>query len=303
MNEMRHTNIALVAVTDNHYVVLLGVLIKSIEKNHETQSPLTYFVVDDGITASNKAKVEACLLHASSQINWISIDDAIPDSQDLPFDRTSYPKNIYTRIFIPDFIPPAYSKVIYLDVDMLMLSDVEDLWSVDISHYLHAAVMDPRVKSFDNSWGGVLNYKELQFAPETMYFNSGLIVFNLDKFREGNYGQKILQCIIDNEKYAQYPDQYGFNVVTADQWLPLDSRWNSFADNYIEKPFLIHFIGRKPIYKTYSFSREYREIFFDYLKETPWADFKIIGEGKRYYKKAFNILGKIPLFIKKKLGL
>jgi lipopolysaccharide biosynthesis glycosyltransferase len=288
--------ITIVAVSDDHYLVLLAALIKSIELNHKTHEDIVFYIIEDKVKQTSKNKLRASI-DSKISINWIKMNDALPKNIKLPTDLSSFPRSVYTRLFIPDFVPADIDKILYLDVDMLMLDDVCKLWNQDIGDNVLGAVQDQRVATFDNDWGGILNYKELGLAADTKYFNSGMYVLNTRKWKQQNLAQKVIDCISANVKYAQYPDQYGLNVVLANQWLPLDGRWNYFASGDMENPFLIHFISRKPIYTTYSNNPAYRELFFEYLNQTEWRNFKPVGEVNRYFKKINNILVKI----KKKL--
>lgn len=291
--------IGIIVACDNHYVVLLAALLKSIESNHKTGEKIEVFVVEDGITKKNQRKLAASVNASAMKFNWISMDEAIPDDMQIPFDRSSYPKNIHTRIFIPHFIPETFDKIIYFDVDMIVMHDVSELWNIDLGDNMLGAVVDPRLKVFSNSWGGILNYKELGFSPNTKYFNTGILMINVKKWREENSAATVVKCIADNEKYANYPDQYGINIVMANRWIELDPRWNWFADTPCDDPFNIHFVGRKPMYQTYDNLPEFREIFFRYLNQTKWKGFKPIGETKRYVKKIMNIIKKLPEFIRR----
>lgn len=295
----KDSSIAIIVACDDHYVVLLAALLKSIEFHHKTSENIVVFIVEDGISAKNQKKLTSSLDKGKINLLWISMDDAIPEDMHIPFDRSSYPKNIHTRIFIPHFIPDRFDKIIYLDVDMILMRDISDLWNVDLGDNMLAAVMDPRLKVFSNSWGGILNYKELGFAPDTKYFNTGILVINNKKWREENSAATVVKCIADNEKFANYPDQYGINIVMANRWIELDPRWNWFADTACDDPFLIHFIGRKPMYQTYDNREEFKKIFYEHLNQTQWRNFKPIGESKRYIKKISNLIKKIPEFLRR----
>jgi lipopolysaccharide biosynthesis glycosyltransferase len=295
----KDSSIAIIVACDDHYVVLLAALLKSIEYHHKTSENIVVFIVEDGISSKNRKKLTSSLNSEKMQLVWISMDEAIPEDMHIPFDRSSYPKNIHTRIFIPHFIPERFDKIIYLDVDMILMCDISDLWNIDLGENMLAAVMDPRLKVFSNSWGGILNYKELGFAPDTKYFNTGILVINNKKWREENSASTVVKCIADNEKFANYPDQYGINIVMANRWIELDLRWNWFADKECADPFLIHFVGRKPMYQTYDNREEFKKIFFEHLNRTQWRNFKPIGESKRYIKKISNLIKKIPEFLRR----
>lgn len=271
---------------DNDYIVLLATLLKSIEKNHVTPEKINAFIVNDGISSSNKKKIEESISQKMFNIVWVDLKTAIPRNVDFPLPTYTYPVNIYARLFIPQFVPPEVSKVIYFDVDMVVLEDVSKLFNTDLEGRPLGAVQDPRVTHFDNHWGGVLNFKELNLDGRSPYFNSGMLLIDCYKWREENVSINVLNIVKKNMKYAAYTDQYGLNIFFANRWKLLDSRWNHFvSEQSIEHPFLLHFVGRKPIYTTYNGLPEYKPFFDSYSALTKFKDFKTIKEGKRYWKK------------------
>lgn len=288
---MKSLNI--VVASDNHYIILLAALIKSIEANLSKGHTITIYIIEDNVSDENKVKLQKSIDTNITTLVWKEMNSVIPEGMKLPLDRSSYPLNIYMRLFIPYFIPEEIERVLYLDVDMIVLKDVATLFENNLENYVIASVLDPRIITFDNSWGGVLNHNELGLSGSTRYFNTGLIVMNTKKWRELNITEKIIDCIDSNKKFANYPDQYGLNVVLANQWLELSPLWNHFSTiPASEKPYLIHFVERKPIYKAYNYSEEFKKIFYSYLKQTEWKNFKAIGESQRYIKKIKNILNK-----------
>ncbi len=285
--------LTVVVATDNHYTILLAALIKSIEANLSADKKIDIYIIEDNVSQANKIKLQQSINSNITTLIWKEMSGVIPPGIKLPLDRSSYPLNIYMRLFIPYFIPQEIETVLYLDVDMIVQKDIATLFENDLSNYVVAAVLDPRIITFDNSWGGVLNYTELGLPGSTRYFNTGLLIMNTKKWQEQNVTEKIITCIDTHKKFANYPDQYGLNVVLANEWLELDPLWNHFSTiDTSETPFLIHFVERKPIYKAYNFSEDFKKIFYSYLNQTAWKNFQPIGESSRYIKKIKNILNK-----------
>lgn len=288
------TPLTIVVASDNHYLVLLAALIKSIEENLQKKQLITVYIIEDQVSDSNKKKLQKSVDPAITSLVWFEMNKVIPDGMKLPLDRSSYPLNIYMRLFIPYFLPKEIEKVLYLDVDMIVQRDISELFETNLSNHVLAAVLDPRIITFDNSWGGVMNYKELGLDAKTRYFNTGLLVMNNQLWREQDITRKIIECIDEHKKFANYPDQYGLNVVLANNWVELNPLWNHFSTiDPTEKPYLIHFVERKPIYKSYAFNADFKKTFFYYLNKTQWKNFKPIGESSRYIKKIKNILEKV----------
>lgn len=290
-------NITIVVACDNHYLIMLAALLKSIELNHVTAEHIEVWIVEDNVTQKNKIRLEKSLSKTKFTIKWINSKDAIPSGMSLPLDKNTYPLNIFMRLFIPYFLPKEIKKALYLDVDMLVLEDISKLWNTNIGDNITGAVTDSICKTTSI---GIKNYDKLGLAPDSPYFNSGLLLMNTKKWLENNVTQKVIDCVNNNRDFASFSDQYGLNVVLTNNWYQLNPLWNYYSSGDIEKPYLIHFFHRKPFYKTYPYNKNYQKLFYQYLNLTEWKGSKPIGEFKRYLVKIGNVIEKIPLIFRTK---
>jgi lipopolysaccharide biosynthesis glycosyltransferase len=284
----------LVVASDNQYAILLAALLKSIEVNHHTEERIDVYILDDNISSKNKEKIQASVTPEVTTLKWLKIDSVIPPHITIPIDNTAFPLTCYYRIFAPYAIPETVSKVIYLDVDMIVLEDISKLWNTDIGSYLFAAVQDWQL-TVSCSWGGIQNYKELGIPADTKYFNSGLLVMNAIKWREEDATGRVISFMHDNIKFINYADQYGLNGALYDQWYQLDAKWNWFALFENEAPYIIHFLDVKPIFKSYKSKPEFKDEFYKYLRLTPWKDYKPVHNYNRLLKKVYTKLKKKSL--------
>lgn len=284
--------IVIVVVCDNHYTILLAALIKSIESHHQTGEKIVLYIIEDHVSNGNKKKLAKSINTEIFTLIWIPLKHTIPEHIKLPLDNSSWPLSVYARLFIPNFIDKEISKVIYLDVDMVLQKELQDLWTINLGNNIIGAVKDPRVECFGNSWGGgIQNHKELGLPAELPYFNTGILLIDIDKWRAEDIGAKVVKCISQNMKYANFPDQYGLNVVLAKKWLPLNPLWNHFADTPSpthDTPYIVHYIAKKPIYKETTAIPKFKELFYFYLNQTAWKDFKPRMTADIYIKKARN---------------
>lgn len=271
---------------------MLAALIKSIEVNHTSDSHIELFIVDDHISRNNKLKIVNS--HTSSKItlNWLPIEQVIPKNMELPFDSSTFPLNVYIRVLISHFIPDYCERAIYLDVDMIVRKDLLPLWETELHDKIIAGVVD-RSEKVSSPWGGIPNYEELALNPDSKYFNSGLLIIDVVKWRDTDLSAKILECIAYNKKHAGFPDQYGLNVVFADQWHELDSQWNTIAESNDPDPSIIHFIGIKPIYESYQNNAFYKDEFFSYLNKTAWKGYKPTAGYNQFLNKLSKKLQKL----------
>jgi len=273
--------ISIVTVCDNNYIMLLATLLKSIEKNNKSQREIDFYIVNDNITKKNQIKFEKSFNNNLINIKWLAMADLIPKNAIVPTDTSTYPLNIYIRLFIPHFVPQEIERVIYLDVDMVVLGDIVDLWDTALSGNIIGAVQD----TFGTAFYGIKNHKNLGISEDSKYFNSGMLLIDTIEWRKNGITEDIIVCLKNNKEFAQYPDQYGLNVVFANKWFELDEKWNTYTYKYDETPLLIHYIGYKPIYKDYSGRKEYLDLFFYYLNLTQWRGMTPISKYFRYVLK------------------
>lgn len=112
---------------------------------------------------------------------------------------------------LADYLPQNVNKVLYLDGDILVLKDLKLLYDVNLN--------GKAVGMCDNQL--VPEYKMYKF--EKPYFNSGVILIDLNLWRKQKLSEKCLKYLhenIDNfipnsdtETYFLYPDQDLINII------------------------------------------------------------------------------------------
>lgn len=279
---------------DNDYTLFYAALLKSIEIHHKSPEKIVSYLIGDNISEENKLKVEQSLITKKIEIRWITCEEFMPDGYKLPNDRSTFPISIYMNIYLPRGLPQKIKRILYLDVDMIVLEDISKLYFMDLGDNILAAALD-RVKVIGHEWGGILNYKELSLNPDLPYFNTGVMLIDADKWRANSVTQATIDAIEDNKKHSFYADQYGLNVVFAKlPWLVLPQKWNhvSFEPIKKEKPAIIHYVAQKPIHSHYEGLPEHAETFFDYLSKTKFKDAQKISKLQWKLKRLKVVLSK-----------
>jgi lipopolysaccharide biosynthesis glycosyltransferase len=283
--------ITLVVATDDFYAILLSALLKSIEINHRTEEKIHVYVIDDKISKKNIELITKTVNSEVFSFFWHKAANIVPADIKFPNDKSALPITAYLRLFAPYMIPPSTKKIIYLDVDMIVLKDISVLYNVDLGGRMLAAVQD-RCKTLGSGWGGVPNFRELGLNGDDEYFNSGLLVIDPIKWRELDISSKVIKVVSENIKSSRWPDQYGLNVVLVNQWISLDPRWNSFADELYDDPFIVHYLNIKPIFKSYKSQQVYFDLFHFYLTKTPYKNFKMLNNNRLLFRKVVNKISK-----------
>lgn len=291
--ESTNQTIYIASNCDNHYILFYATLLRSIELNHQSSEKIVSYLVGDNITSENKAKVEKSLKTGCIEIRWLSSKEFVPKGFTLPNDRSSFPISIYMNLYLPRSLPFEIKKILYLDVDMVVLDDISNLYNIDLGENILAAALD-RVKVLGHGWGGVLNYKELGLDPEAPYLNTGVMLIDADNWRANLITRATINAIDDNPKYSLFADQYGLNVVLGKlPWMVLPQKWNHISFEPAEtKPSIIHYIAEKPIHQNYKGLPEHAEVFFDYLSKTEFKDAHKISRLQWRMKKLNAIVSK-----------
>lgn len=115
---------------------------------------------------------------------------------------------MYARFLLPSMLPDL-DKVIYLDCDLVVNSDLKDLWNFDVNGV--AVAMAP-----DHLYKDAKTLERLKMTNGE-YLNSGVIVMNLEYWRKHNVQNRVLSFIEDNGKDLIYFDQDALNVTLQNE--------------------------------------------------------------------------------------
>jgi lipopolysaccharide biosynthesis glycosyltransferase len=175
------------------------------------------------------------------------------------------------RIFLDKFLDSNCKRVLYLDCDIVCMGSIDDILSMELSGATVGAVQDARARVFSDYDGlpGLSEYPGID--PMAPYFNSGVLVIDVDRWRALDIEGKCLDYLHRNRKKLRYCDQDALNVSLFGDWKPLDSQWNRMAYWDIPKDRMhdarfIHFIDSlKPWLEGFEFEH-FREF---YQNEVP----------------------------------
>lgn len=294
-----HDNNSIVVVcgADNKYSMPLAVTLRSVLENLAEDRKISFFIFDGGISQNNKIKIYKSLGKSRQfSLSWLNPVTKLLTNIHL---SGHISKASYLRLLIPDLLAPQIKKAIYLDSDLLVMNDLGKLWDTEIKDYPLLACQDSGVPYISSTYG-VANYDKLGIPANYKYFNSGVLVLNLDIWRLKKIGIQVIEYSQKNKDYMHFHDQEALNAVLAGQWKELHPKWNqtpgiyqfsswkdsSFSEEVyqtlVSDPSIIHFASSvKPWNSTLYHPANH--IFFQYLDLTAWS-------GWRYttWRRAWN---------------
>lgn len=293
--------VVVVCAADDRYAMPLAVVARSALENLQPDYKIKLFVIDGGITDSNKHRIEQSLNPDRCQINFIPKPDswlaAVQDVLNYLQSTTSVElQHItasvapYYRLFMAELLPAEIERVIYLDCDLVVKDNLKKLWEADFNDNYVLAVQDIWVP-YVSSMKGV-PYEKLQIPADSKYFNSGVLVINLRKWRANNITAQAIAYLKSYQQEIRAHDQDVLNGLFVGQWGELDSRWNvtpaivdlfpSWQDSPFSKevyqqlinhPSIVHFAtNRKPWNSRHTL---FKDTFFEYIDKTSWSGWRL----------------------------
>ena len=155
------------------------------------------------------------------------------------------------------------SKLLYLDGDMIIQRDLTELFDTDVSDVYAAVVKDYRALTLKG------NLQERLNTDLESYFNSGMMLLNLDLMRRDNIPEKLLDYRINGINY--YMDQDALNIVFGRQVRYVSFNYNFQATcwRFMDTSELVSYYYLPYVRDKYDYVKD--AVIFHYTAEKPWA--------------------------------
>ncbi|KZT74467.1 glycosyltransferase family 8 protein, partial [Daedalea quercina L-15889] len=203
-------------LVDSSYAMAAAVAIRSCV-NH-TQTRITFYVVDLGLSPTDRQNLEQCKGSAAADATIVFI--VLP-----PGGLTAKGGTTWAKIDMIPVLP--IERVLYLDADVLVRADLRCLWDTDLSGRAIGAVRDV---GFPMGHGGMVQ------GP---YFNAGVLLIDLAQVRGK---MDALRATAETSLGAEYADQDALNTHFRNAWLPVPMKWNAQGLEMKEAA-IVHFTG------------------------------------------------------------
>lgn len=252
---------------NNAFVAPLCTSIVSLADNVNKNYCLKIYILysEDNLTQENRIIISNIVKKYNIEIEFLCITSNAYENFIIP-EGYGWSVEIFYRLFLASLLPDV-EKIIYLDSDTIILSDISELYNTNIDHHCVAAIENYNKES-------VLKEYCSRLGLDSKYFNSGVLLMNLNAFRKESIETKLFDFAKNNSDIILCPDQDILNVVLKDRVKYLDISWNAqnIHDNIpikANKIKIYHYSGAlKPWNEDYSFKNE-KKYFFKYFKKLP----------------------------------
>ncbi len=176
--------------------------------------------------------------------------------------KTDISYTVFLRYFVADFVKE--DRALYLDCDLVVTKNLDDLFATDLQDYPLAAVRD---------FGG-----RAYFGREM--FNAGVLLINNVLWKQENMTQKLIDLTNEWHDKVDQADQSILNMLFENKWLELDFDYNhivihkQFTDYQIPEgqdyPAIIHYLSHRKPWKDLA-AQTYRDVWW-YYHNLEWTE-------------------------------
>jgi lipopolysaccharide biosynthesis glycosyltransferase len=265
---------------DDNYVEYLSVAICSILMNFGIDKELYLYILIDEISYVNKKKIEAFKKIRNFNLFFLSV--GLERYGEFKCIGSKYISKLTLARFQLPGILTHLDKCIYLDCDVVLRSDISELWNFDLGHYFFGAVEDPKGRS--------ICARNFNIDKKYSYFNTGVLLYNLKALRGFDFQKVVDDFFFHNTQDLLFADQDVFNALFYKDWLAIPIKWNVIVSMYwskdgllyykydegevcdaLKNPSICHFTeSKKP--DSFLCKHPYRKDYLKYRKLTEWRD-------------------------------
>lgn len=198
---------------------ILYVSIYSIIKNNQ-ETQINFHIVEHGISASNQKKLEDLCNKYNKHIFFYPMPDFAQFGMELKVVRKRWAFDSFSRMYLGTILPKDINRVLYLDCDVICDGSLDELYNMDLGDNIVAGVNDCLSKYY---------YDFFHLNENHRYHNSGVLLIDLEKYRNEKIEEKVTKFMNDNHGYVFFMEQTVVNVVLKDRFLNLDLKYNYYS--------------------------------------------------------------------------
>lgn len=283
---MKRTVVPVFFTADETYAPYLSTALASLIDNTSPENDYEINVIYHNMSRRSQKRLEK-LGKDKANIRLILTEmqeslEGISDRKETRLKADCFTPTIYYRIFLPEMFP-QYDKGIYLDSDIIVRTDIAEMFNIELGDNVLAACTDMSTQTnellcryFDDAVG----------VQHEKYFNSGVLLMNFKKFRDEEICEHFLYLLNKYDFDTVAPDQDYLNALCKGRVHYLGYEWNTMPSNgftHIDEPKIVHY---NLFFKPWHYDgTEYEEYYWKYANDSAFLK-EILREKKSFTKKS-----------------
>lgn len=210
--------IDIVFAIDDGYTNPVVVTAYSVIKNNVTFGLLCFHIINNGLSDVHKKQIKELENFSGVSVDFTEIDDK--QFYEFPSNIRHISPIAYSR-FLTAELYPQLDTVLYLDADILVLTDLGELWATQTSSKCivgaHKAYINKQFPGYKRSIG---------LQSQSTYVNSGVLVMNLRRIRKLRKTQQLLKNAKDLKDIVRIQDQDIINITFQGEIARFHKKYN-----------------------------------------------------------------------------
>lgn len=286
---------------DDNYAPFAGVTITSLFENNKHFDRITVYILSIAMNEDNQKRFRELAQKYNRELEFIDVNSVMDFLKKYNVPKYSGTLAAYVKLFAVSLFQKKMDTLIYIDADMIINGKMDALVQLDFDGKPCAMVVDRTCDYYKKGIG---------MKEEDVYYNAGLIVFNVPVWKEQRCEEQLREHV--EHVRAAYPfcDQDLINMVHSKNTKRIDIRYNYNTDivlynnaewyckiydtpeNYYtieeieqdaDKVIIYHCfesIASRPWFEKSSFPNPKKELWDYYLKKSTWNDY--VGCEKKF---------------------
>lgn len=293
--------INILGATDDAYAPFYGIMLTSLFETNRREH-FSVYMLFSSLNEDEVSKLESLVSKYGHSIQFITVDDRqLAKCPIRPDDHVTIAT--YYRLIAPAILPAELRKILWLDGDIIVNGPLTALWNTSLDGKAIGAVPDE--SHFNDEI-----YKRLELSRAIPYSSAGVLLINLEYWRENHITEKCLECIASVPDILLFHDQDTINIILEKEKFELPVTYNfqtgfilkwcfpNFSKKFQEEilsasssPSIIHYTGPTKPWNKYNL-HPYR-VFFNYYKsKSPWRKLRLNGTTKDSFRNLIAMIAR-----------
>ena len=208
--------------TDDNYLQHCMAMLCSVFENNKEHEVHVHMMIDDKLSQKSRQLIEELATRYNNKAFFYDVDPKLVSEFDVSKANYNgirrFPMIVYYRLLLQFYLSKEIDRILYLDCDVIVLSDLSDLFNLNLENYGLAAVKDSTPISSRHR-------RKMGLGLQHSAFCSGVMMINLNYWRENDAYKQFLEFFNHDKDFVYLPDQDVLNYVFRDKWIELSYKW------------------------------------------------------------------------------
>ena len=206
--------VRVVFITDGNYIKATSVAISSLLRHRRADTKIEVNVIGVGLSDEEQAVFGVF----GPAVKVLSVGNKYGGQ----FAKHQHVSEAALLKFDLPALFPNYAKILYLDGDLLILDDLKQLWDTPLEQRYAAVIKD--YAAYQNGAHNLrIGHKD--------YFNSGVMLLNLELFRKVDMASRLLDAKFNDPVPGAFMDQTAFNIAFDENVTYVSPKFNMMRSN------------------------------------------------------------------------